>query len=131
MARGQLNNEGYVLLSYVLQDTPPPILVQRYVDAVHKRIGDYSISLPAPVRLWPALLRLWEPLGKGRTDYQRELVRRLQFAVSLAETDPSGSRAFCETKGKNLFTAMLGISGIMLVEVVAIPFRLINTFLGR
>jgi len=127
----QLYLEGYILLSYVQQRAPKPALVERYVDAIHYKIGYRSIFLPMPVRKWPALLCLWEPLGKGKTVHQKELIRRLQFAVSLAETDPSSADIFCEIKGMNFFVLIINFSRIFFSEVIALPFRIVNTFLGR
>ena len=124
-------DEGRVFLNYVLQAEPEPYLVKRYTEALHKVNAHQPLDLPVFIRRFPSLLRFVEPLGKGRTLHQKELVKRIQYAVSLAETDPSGAVTFCQTKHNNIVVTLISISVVVFTEMLVLPFRLINTFLGK
>jgi len=134
-ADSKLNNsfadEGRIFLNYVLRAEPEPYLVKRYADALRQVNADQPLDLPVLINRFPSLLRFVEPLGKGRTQYQKELIKRIQYAVSLAETDPSGAGAFCEIENNNILVSLISIGVAVLTEILVLPFRLINTFWGK
>lgn len=73
------------------------------------------VALPGPTHCWPGLLRLFEPI---RPSMAHGLSRRLHLAAVVAETMPAPWPQ----------PSLAAIVGQIILEVIALPFRLV---LGR
>jgi hypothetical protein len=112
--RAALLGEGRILLRYVLRTEPGPALLRRYARGLPPNAA--ALTLGAPLRRWPALLRLVEPL-----DRSAPLARRLALAVRLAEASPEGEAVLARgTRARRL----ANLAGDGAVEALALPLRL-------
>ena len=116
MARKRRLAEGRAFLRYILVAEPGPALIRRYARAVGPAA---PLPLGGAVLRSPALLRLIEPLGAAS-----ELSRRLRIASALAEASPIGERRLART-------GLIGLGLHLILEGLAMPFRLLATAAAR
>jgi nucleoside-diphosphate-sugar epimerase len=123
LSRKAMLAEGYALLRYVLRARPSRTLLRRYARAVRATDAGGPLALPFFVHVWPALIRLTEPLPGNAP-----LARRLSLATALVEASPQGERALGHgSRGRRI--AGLGIS--LVADGLSLPFRLIAGWFRR
>ena len=118
--RRQLLYEGRALLTYVTGRSTRGTLMRRYVRAVEATRGSVPLRLPSIVYGWPALLRLFEPVGgAGR------VADRLAIAMVLAETTPEGAKDFCALEQRSWFLSTLELGVLLAIEAIFLPLRIL------
>ena len=119
--RRELLEEGLVLLRYVSGATPAGATIARYAKALAAHAEGRSLPLPRWCLAWPCALRLVDPRNPGNPGQaarKRELTRRLDIAVTLAETDPTLAASF-RLNGRSAVLAVLGVAGQLAVDGLA------------
>ena len=140
--RRELLEEGLALLRYVGGAAPAGRTIARYAKALatHPQAPNAgtltapplgpappfsmqgrSLPLPRWCLAWPCALRLVDPRNPGnpwQAVRKRELARRLDIAVALAETDPALAASF-RLDGRSAGLAALGVAGQLLADGLA------------
>ena len=119
--RRELLEEGLALLRYVSGATPPGAAIVRYAKALATHAEGCRLPLPRWCLAWPCALRLVDPrnpCNPWQAARKRELARRLDIAVALAETDPALAASF-RLDGRSAGLAALGVAGQLLVDGLA------------
>jgi NADH dehydrogenase len=116
----RLLSEARTLMAYVLGAEPPPGALRRHVRAVRAEGEPGNLALPGPVRAFPWLLRLLEPLPDPRADRLR---RRLALATRIVEMTPAAASVFHAYRARSRPVAWLGLAWLVAVEAVCLPFR--------
>ncbi|MBT4589605.1 MAG: NAD-dependent epimerase/dehydratase family protein [Rhodospirillaceae bacterium] len=121
-APSRLQDEGAVLLNYIIGKRPSAALVDRYA-AAHLAIGDYrALVLPAMVKRLPGLLRFMDPIKKNG-DEPGLLADRLEIAARLAEASPDHVGQFMNLRRRSLISVGLTLIYVGVIEVLTFPFR--------
>lgn len=130
--RRELLEEGLALLRYVSGATPAGTTIARYAKALATHAVRMPLPLPRWGLAWPCALRLVDPRNPGnpwQAVRKRELARRLDIAVALAETDPALAASF-RLNGRSAGLAALGVAGQLLADgltaILSFAIRLVR-----
>lgn len=126
-----LATEAKVLLKYITAENPSEQLIDRYIAAVIEKCNRKPIKLPKLFIFIPWSLNFFEPIGKGVSDRQKLLVRRIQIAVSVAESTTEYFEIFCLINKKSKIKVMLEFFKIGLQELLFIPFRIVSNWVYK
>ena len=126
--RHRLVREGSALIRYVTGRPATSGPIRRYVRIVSRTADPQQTVAPEITITFPCLLRLLEPMGSDLPADQKEFVRRLNLAVSLSEASPGGAEVFWPgPHSQGRLTALLRLTGLMLLEGLFLPFRWLLT----
>ena len=117
--------EASVILKYITAENPSKQLIDRYIAAVMEKCNRKPIKLLKLFILMPWTLNFFEPIGKGVSDRQRLLVKRIQIAVSVAESTTEYVEIFCLIDKKSKIKVLFEFFIIGLQELLFIPFRIV------
>jgi len=117
--------EANVLLKYITSESPSEQLIDRYINAVMEKCNRKPIKLPKLFILAPWAINFFEPVGRGSSDNQRLLVRRIQIAVSIAESTTEYFEIFCLIDKKSKIKVLFEFFIIGLQELLFMPFRIV------
>lgn len=124
--------EGRVLLGYVLGRPPSLGLLRRYARALPKvRPGEFPLAFPKLLRWYPFLLRFVEPTPMWKGPRGRVFQSRLHLAVILTETSQEGACPFSDPCGASIGRVVTKMIGLVTVEVLVFPVRMLITVFLR
>jgi NADH dehydrogenase len=115
--------EGRILLAYTLGHSASSSLTRRYVKALRaidtqsQPIGIFPIFIQ-----WPQLIRFIDPIGTKKL-----IGQRLHLAASLVDASVEGTDHLREPRLKRLAKLFISLS----LDVLALPFRVISSILGK
>jgi nucleoside-diphosphate-sugar epimerase len=118
--RRQLLHEGRALLTYVTGRSARGNLMRRYAKAVESTGGSTPLRLPGIVFGWPALMRVFEPVGGAGG-----VADRLAIAMVIAETTPEGAKDFCALEQRSWLFSTFELGVLLAVEAVFLPLRIL------
>ncbi|MBT2338995.1 MULTISPECIES: NAD-dependent epimerase/dehydratase family protein [Pseudomonas] len=117
--RRQRLQEGYVLLSYLLDSPPPRSLVSRYAKALEQAGKTWPAIRSQRLRRWPVLVTLLDHPGILNTPDGQDLSWRLQAALIIAEASPLGAKRFFGTQPHRSFASTLMALGWTSLKALA------------
>jgi hypothetical protein len=120
--RRRLLLEGRTLFRYCLGQRIPTIGVRHFVRAVANEVDAAPLSLPWVVYWWPALMRVFEPVGASR---HSRLRRRISIAMRMVEMTPRAAQIFHNYEGGSRFAEWARMAVLVGVEVCLFPMRAI------
>lgn len=89
-----LQQEASAILCYLLKESPPQELVNRYIEAIEYCRSGHPLGLPRFMLQHPVLLALIDDRSFLMSDRGAEFAWRLDAATLLAEATPRGSTHF-------------------------------------
>lgn len=128
LENSSLENEGRVLMRYLLGRAPAEEPVRLYAAAVARQPEPEPLRLPRAVMRYPWLLRVMEPIGKQAP----HVSSRLRIAMILAEATPAGrERLFPASRGGKT-RALIGLVAMMTTEAaLLLPRAVLARWLAR
>jgi hypothetical protein len=118
--RRQLLREGRALLKYVTSRSVGGTLMRRYTRAVEVTRRSVPLRLPGIVYKWPALMRIFEPVGGAGA-----VADRLAIAMVIAETTPEGAKEFCALEKQSWLLSTVELVVLLTAEALLMPLRIL------
>lgn len=124
-----LDSNARAIFRYVIGETPPPALLERYKQALVKTGHSEFLALPAFFKSVPSFIAFLELTGP-KSQKQIARAEAIRIACFMAETDTAYVGRYCNAGGSK-FWALFKLFWHLALEAFLLPVRVIFSLMAK